>query len=79
MIKLDEDALIAKGVSALGARRKMLKVFEMVRKEMDAKVCAEGHKPFSFGIEVPRYSHFGFRALNISAGNVEDFGFAYSL
>ncbi|KAJ3052834.1 hypothetical protein HK097_005596, partial [Rhizophlyctis rosea] len=37
MIKLDEDALIAKGVSALGARRKMLKVFEMVKKEMDMK------------------------------------------
>ncbi|RKO94112.1 hypothetical protein BDK51DRAFT_4447, partial [Blyttiomyces helicus] len=29
MIRLDEDALIAKGVSALGARRKMLKVFEI--------------------------------------------------
>ncbi|KAI8916536.1 hypothetical protein DFJ77DRAFT_415266, partial [Powellomyces hirtus] len=29
MIKLDEDQLIAKGVSALGARRKLLKVFEL--------------------------------------------------
>ncbi|KAJ3189853.1 hypothetical protein HDU85_000137 [Gaertneriomyces sp. JEL0708] len=38
MIKLDEDALIEKGVTALGARRKMLKVFELVRKELDAKV-----------------------------------------
>ncbi|KND03190.1 uncharacterized protein SPPG_02248 [Spizellomyces punctatus DAOM BR117] len=37
MIKLDEEALIEKGVSALGARRKMLKVFELVRKELDAK------------------------------------------
>ncbi|KAI9100559.1 hypothetical protein DFS34DRAFT_491866 [Phlyctochytrium arcticum] len=39
MIKLSEEALIGKGVSALGARRKMLKVFELVRKELDAKVC----------------------------------------
>lgn len=38
MIKLDDEALQAKGVSALGARRKMLKVFELVRKDLDAKV-----------------------------------------
>ncbi|KAI9313846.1 hypothetical protein BX666DRAFT_1830646, partial [Dichotomocladium elegans] len=28
MIKMDDDALSAKGVAALGARRKMLKIFE---------------------------------------------------
>ncbi|CAO3657606.1 unnamed protein product [Mucor hiemalis] len=31
IVKLDDDALQAKGVAALGARRKMLKVFENVR------------------------------------------------
>ncbi|KAJ3166869.1 hypothetical protein HDU88_002955 [Geranomyces variabilis] len=37
MIKMDENALIAKGVNALGARRKLLKVFELVRKDLDDK------------------------------------------
>nr|KAJ3418075.1 hypothetical protein HK105_000392 [Polyrhizophydium stewartii] len=37
MIKLSEDDLIRRGVAALGARRKMLKVFELVRKELSAK------------------------------------------
>jgi len=34
MVILDEAQLEAKGVSALGARRKMLKTFELVRKKM---------------------------------------------
>ena len=34
MVVMDEAALEAKGVSALGARRKMLKTFEVVRKKM---------------------------------------------
>jgi hypothetical protein len=34
MVLMDEAALEAKGVSALGARRKMLKTFEVVRKKM---------------------------------------------
>jgi hypothetical protein len=34
MVMLDESALEAKGVAALGARRKMLKTFEVVRKKM---------------------------------------------
>jgi hypothetical protein len=34
MVMMDEAALEAKGVSALGARRKMLKTFETVRKKM---------------------------------------------
>lgn len=33
IIALDDEQLQAKGVSALGARRKMLKVFEMVKSE----------------------------------------------
>ncbi|KAI9337684.1 hypothetical protein DFJ73DRAFT_779759 [Zopfochytrium polystomum] len=33
MVKMTDDDLIAKGVSALGARRKLLKVFELVRNE----------------------------------------------
>ncbi|KAJ3088506.1 hypothetical protein HK102_008582 [Quaeritorhiza haematococci] len=37
MIKLTDADLTAKGVAALGARRKMLKVFELVKKELDAK------------------------------------------
>ncbi|KAI8800740.1 hypothetical protein BJ742DRAFT_685814, partial [Cladochytrium replicatum] len=39
MIKLTDEELNTKGVQALGARRKMLKVFELVRKELDGKVC----------------------------------------
>ncbi|KAF7299467.1 SAM domain-containing protein [Mycena indigotica] len=34
MVIMDEPALEAKGVAALGARRKMLKTFEIVRKKM---------------------------------------------
>ncbi|CCM00995.1 uncharacterized protein FIBRA_03043 [Fibroporia radiculosa] len=34
MVAMDEEALEAKGVAALGARRKMLKTFELVRKKM---------------------------------------------
>jgi hypothetical protein len=34
MVVMDEAALEAKGVAALGARRKMLKTFEFVRKKM---------------------------------------------
>ncbi|KAI0671110.1 hypothetical protein C8Q78DRAFT_1138607 [Trametes maxima] len=34
MVAMDEAALEAKGVAALGARRKMLKTFEVVRKKM---------------------------------------------
>ncbi|KAH6559764.1 hypothetical protein BASA50_000787 [Batrachochytrium salamandrivorans] len=36
MILLSEEDLIQRGVAALGARRKMMKVFELVRKELDA-------------------------------------------
>ncbi|KAA1476855.1 hypothetical protein DENSPDRAFT_785687 [Dentipellis sp. KUC8613] len=35
MVVMDEAALEAKGVAALGARRKMLKTFEIVRKKMN--------------------------------------------
>jgi len=34
MVAMNEDALEAKGVAALGARRKMLKTFEAVRAKM---------------------------------------------
>ena len=34
MVVMDEAQLEAKGVAALGARRKMLKTFEVVRKKM---------------------------------------------
>jgi len=34
MVVMDEAALEAQGVAALGARRKMLKTFEVVRKKM---------------------------------------------
>jgi hypothetical protein len=34
MVMMDEQSLEAKGVAALGARRKMLKTFEIVRKKM---------------------------------------------
>ncbi|KAI9436711.1 hypothetical protein H4582DRAFT_1962947 [Lactarius indigo] len=34
MVIMDEQALEAQGVAALGARRKMLKTFEVVRRKM---------------------------------------------
>jgi len=34
MVMMDEQALEAQGVAALGARRKMLKTFEVVRRKM---------------------------------------------
>lgn len=40
IIKLSDDDLQAKGVAALGARRKMLKVFENIRAHCDANVRA---------------------------------------
>jgi hypothetical protein len=40
IIKLSDEDLVAKGVAALGARRKMLKVFENVRAHCDANVSA---------------------------------------
>lgn len=45
MVVMDEDALEAKGVAALGARRKMLKTFEVVRKKMG--IDAPGGAPSS--------------------------------
>ncbi|KAI8139980.1 hypothetical protein BJV82DRAFT_624651 [Fennellomyces sp. T-0311] len=38
MVKLDDEALTAKGVAALGARRKMLKVFEQIKQHCDKNV-----------------------------------------
>ncbi|KZT11785.1 uncharacterized protein LAESUDRAFT_669881 [Laetiporus sulphureus 93-53] len=40
MVMMDEAALEAKGVAALGARRKMLKTFEVVRKKMGIDTSA---------------------------------------
>ncbi|KAJ1303197.1 hypothetical protein OPQ81_011396 [Rhizoctonia solani] len=44
MVVMDEDALEAKGVAALGARRKMLKTFQLVREKMGME-DPEGSKP----------------------------------
>jgi len=49
MVMLDEAQLEAKGVAALGARRKMLKTFELVRKKMGI----EGGPPSSPAIAAP--------------------------
>jgi hypothetical protein len=38
MVKLNDEELTAKGVAALGARRKMLKVFENVRQHCEENV-----------------------------------------
>ncbi|KAG2177320.1 hypothetical protein INT43_007977 [Umbelopsis isabellina] len=40
IVKMSDEDLVAKGVAALGARRKMLKVFENVRAHCDANVGA---------------------------------------
>jgi hypothetical protein len=45
MVALDEAALEAKGVAALGARRKMLKTFELVRKKMSMEGGAAATGP----------------------------------
>lgn len=42
MVIMDEEALEAKGVAALGARRKMLKTFEAVRSKMGITMPGEG-------------------------------------
>lgn len=44
MVVMDEAALEAKGVAALGARRKMLKTFQLVREKMGIEE-PEGSKP----------------------------------
>lgn len=47
IIKLDDQGLQAKGVAALGARRKMLKVFENVREHCKKNVsCISRHEAF---------------------------------
>lgn len=38
MLKMDDNALLAKGVAALGARRKLLKVFEQIKAHCQANV-----------------------------------------
>ena len=50
MVMMDEAALEAKGVAALGARRKMLKTFEVVRKKMGMDGPASG-VPSSAGLK----------------------------
>ena len=45
MVMMDEAALEAKGVAALGARRKMLKTFEIVRKKMGIEGGPPGSAP----------------------------------
>jgi hypothetical protein len=38
LIRMSEQELMVRGVAALGARRKMLKVFEAARNELEALV-----------------------------------------
>lgn len=38
MLRMDDAALLAKGVAALGARRKLLKVFEQIKAHCQANV-----------------------------------------
>jgi hypothetical protein len=49
IIKLTDEELTEKGVAALGARRKMLKVFENIRQH-----CEENVSPVSSIIDVSR-------------------------
>lgn len=54
MVMMDEAALEAKGVAALGARRKMLKTFELVRKKMGLEGGPPGSAvPSSAGLASP--------------------------
>lgn len=38
MLKMDDEALLGKGVAALGARRKLLKVFDQVKAHCQTNV-----------------------------------------
>lgn len=38
MVKYDDETLLNKGVAALGARRKLLKVFEIVKEHCETNV-----------------------------------------
>ncbi|KAG5640322.1 hypothetical protein DXG03_008122 [Asterophora parasitica] len=51
MVLMDEAALEAKGVAALGARRKMLKTFELVRKKMGIDDGPASGVPSSAGLK----------------------------
>ncbi|CAA7258817.1 unnamed protein product [Cyclocybe aegerita] len=51
MVMMDEAALEAKGVAALGARRKMLKTFELVRKKMGIEGGPPSAVPSSAGVK----------------------------
>ncbi|KAH8984727.1 hypothetical protein EDB92DRAFT_1950555 [Lactarius akahatsu] len=53
MVVMDEQALEAQGVAALGARRKMLKTFEVVRKKMGIDDPAAPPPPPSSGGSAP--------------------------
>jgi hypothetical protein len=53
MVVMDEAALEAKGVAALGARRKMLKTFELVRKKMGIDECPASSIPPSATLKSP--------------------------
>ena len=48
IVKMSDEELLAKGVAALGARRKMLKVFENIKNHCEANVsCSAVKKPFT--------------------------------
>lgn len=53
MVVMDEAQLEAKGVAALGARRKMLKTFETVRKKMGIDGPPSSAVPNSAGVKGP--------------------------
>jgi hypothetical protein len=48
IVKLSDEDLIAKGVAALGARRKMLKVFETIRQHCEDNVSHQKKKSFQW-------------------------------
>lgn len=52
MLKMDDEALLNKGVAALGARRKLLKVFDQVKAHCAAQVSPLFHVQFKSGIDM---------------------------
>jgi hypothetical protein len=40
MLKMDDEALLGKGVAALGARRKLLKVFDQIKAHCQVNVSS---------------------------------------
>jgi hypothetical protein len=70
MVVMDEAALEAQGVAALGARRKMLKTFEVVRKKMGIDDPTAPPPPGTPAPAPPGFSHATGTGTGMGSGGV---------